>query len=169
MYLFLHHNTTKAKLIATLLLIFSACGQRYGYLSKIAAQTKRGIVAVEVVNWNKEILDYTFETSVKEHIAKRLRHEGYKCSQKNAQYDLVLEMKIDSSINTGFTYGGPGVGTYLYSRKSKAILFDLVLKSRKNGLIVWRSDYDLYFFGDAKRDLKRTKGVIKFLVGGIKQ
>ncbi len=155
--------------MALTLLVWTSCGQRYGYLSKVTAPAKRGIVAVEVVNWNKEILDAGFENSVKEHMAKRLRHEGYKCSQKNAQYDLVLEMRIDSSLNTGVTYGGPGVGAYLYSKKSKAILFEMVLKSRKTGLVVWKNDYDLYFFGDLKRDLKRTKGVLKFLIGGIKQ
>jgi hypothetical protein len=157
----------RKNILVILALLMMSCNQRYGYLSKIAMPVKRGIIAVEIKSLNPNELGNNFDSEIKEYAIKRLRKEGYKYSEKNPQYLLEVETRIDSSFNRGIAYGGPGVGSYAYSKKSKAILFDLVLKSKNNNLVIWRGSFDLYFFNEPARDLKRSKGVMRFLISDM--
>lgn len=151
------------------MIVWQSCGQKYFHLKKLSVPLKRGIVALDVKSLNPEILNKSFEIEVKDYAAKRLRHEGYKCQEKNAQYFLQVEMKVDSSINSGIAYGGPGIGSYSYLKKSRAILIYMELRSKSTDRVIWTGDFDLYFFEDPKRDLKRTKGVVKYLISTINE
>lgn len=154
---------------ALLLMLICSCEQRFSYLSKVRAARKRGVVRLELQNRSPQYLPISFEEEVKNYMHKRLEAEGYKCSETNAQYLLEVEMGVDSSLNRGFAFAGPGPGGYAYSRRSLGIMLNLQLKPIKSEAPVWTNAYDLYFFNDYKRDLHRTKGVIKYLLSSLNQ
>jgi hypothetical protein len=145
------------------------CMERYAYRNKLSAPLKRGTVCFKIVNYSPQIINSVFEEELKEYCIKRLNKEGFNFTNKNPMFEVVLEVKVDSSINHGIAYAGPGPGTYPYSKLSKGIMLTMEAKYLKTDRAIWQDQYDLYFFNDFRRDLYRTKGVIKYMLSGINE
>ncbi|OYU97552.1 MAG: hypothetical protein CFE21_04465 [Bacteroidetes bacterium B1(2017)] len=152
-------------------LLFSACNERYLYRNKVHAEKKRGTVTIKIINQAPQKLNAVFEEEVREYCIKRLGKEGYRYTTKNPQYEVVLEMSLDSSFNTGINYANKGTSTdyYIYSVMSKTLTLNMEAKYINTNHIVWVDKYELYFFDTFKRDLNRTKGVLKYMLSGINE
>lgn len=158
-------------LVLGLSILFSACNERYLYRNKVHAEKKRGTVTVKIINRAPQKLNAIFEEEVREYCIKRLGKEGYRYTTKNPQYEVALEMSVDSSYNTGINYAlkGPSTDHYIYSVMSKALTLNMEAKYINTDHIVWVDKYELYFFESFKRDLNRTKGVLKYMLSGINE
>lgn len=148
--------------------LFVGCNARYSYLSKVKGIPKKGSIRVEITNKSGSLLDAQFENEVGEYIYNRLRKEGFHLTDKNPKYLLKVEMEVDSSLNHGIAFAGPGPGSYAYSRMSKGIDLQMEARMLNSNSFVWEDRYNLYFFNEKKRDLKRCKGVIKYMLSGFK-
>lgn len=166
----------KAIGLFVLLVFFSACSRRYGYLRKSGNGKARGIITVAVINDSKGMLTDDYVKSLEECAIKKLTREGFKVSSKKTQFHLTVHVKVDSSFNTGVAFtGGPYPmssrgsmpGYYQYSRRSRGIIFNLDLEALNTHYKLWEKNYDLYFFDDYRRDLRRSKSVLKFLISDM--
>lgn len=148
-------------------LLTSACSTRYAYLQKVKAPPRRGMVVLRMENYAPGMLSDDFKNNLEQFALKRLQKEGYRTSGKEPVYELVVQMRIDSSITRGTAFVGPGPGSYMYSRRSKGIRFDLQLLQRSNGMQLMEDQYEFYFFNDYRRDLGRARGVLRYMLSGL--
>jgi hypothetical protein len=148
--------------------LLAGCDARYSYLSKVKGIPKKGSIKVEITNKSGSLLDAQFENDLGEYIYNRLKKEGFHVTEKNPKYLLKVEMEVDSSLNHGIAFAGPGPGYYAYSRMSKGIDLQMETRQISSNFLVWEDRYNLYFFNDKKRDLKRCKGVVRYMLSGFK-
>jgi hypothetical protein len=141
----------------------SACSVRYRDFTKIKSAPKLGSVEVSIINLSPQLINLDFERAVKEQCINSLRKKGYMLSDKQATYNLTVAIKVDSAISSGMAYYGHGM-QYPYSRKSKGIMLSMEAHNNKLKRRSWENQYDLYYFGDFARDLKRTKGVVSYMI-----
>jgi hypothetical protein len=157
----------KLKLLYFLLVIISTgCSVRYRDFTKIKSGPKLGSVSLQVINLSPQLLNSDFEAAVKQQCAHSLQKKGYVLSDKQALFHLTVAIKVDSAISSGMAYYGHGV-QYPYSRKSKGILLSMEAHNNKLKRRSWENQYDLYYFGDFARDVKRTKGVVSYMIASF--
>jgi len=130
---------------------------------------KRGTVSFRIENHSTNLLSADFEKEISTYAIKRLEKEGYHYTLKNPQYEVVLEMYLDSSLNHGMAYYNIGKSqfNYNYSRVSPCLNLRMEAHQLKTSHVVWADKYDLYYFYDFKRDLYRSKGVIKYMLSSL--
>ncbi len=130
---------------------------------------KRGTVCFKLVNLSPSALNPNFELEITNYAIKRLEKEGYHYTIKNPQYEVILEMLLDSSLNHGLAYYNIGKSqfNYNYSRVSPCLNLRMEAHHIKTSHLVWEDKYDLYYFYDFRRDLFRSKGVIKYMLSSI--
>lgn len=146
-------------------ILLSSCSVRYRDFTKVNAAPKRGTYSLKVNNYSPQLLDYSFEKELTEHTHKRLYKQGYTLNEKQTQYFITIDIKVDSAISHGYAYA---LNTsYPYSRLSKGIIINMEAYNTKLKRRAWETQYDLYYFGDYQRDIKRTKGVISYLIAGF--
>jgi hypothetical protein len=83
---------------------------------------------------------------------------------------------VDSVESVGTAYiGGMFVGrsiatgTYRnYSINSRGIYLKASAEFLKTKTSVWEMEYDLYYFAQPYRDIRRTRGVVKYMMGKFK-
>jgi hypothetical protein len=146
-----------------MLLLLSSCSVRYRDFTKVKTAPKRGSVSVNIVNLSPQLLNPDFEHAVKEQCKKALSKHGFVLSDKQALYDLTVAIKVDSSMSFGMAYIGHGA-QYPYSRRSKGIILSMEAHNNKLKRNAWENKYDLYYFGDYTRDVKRTRGVVSYMI-----
>lgn len=130
---------------------------------------KRGTVSFRIENHSTNLLSADFEKEISTYAIKRLEKEGYHYTLKNPQYEVVLEMYLDSSLNHGMAYYNIGKSqfNYNYSRVSPCLNLRMEAHQLKTSHVVWADKYDLYYFYDFKRDLYRSRGVIKYMLSSL--
>ncbi len=130
---------------------------------------KRGTVSFRIENHSTNLLSADFEKEISAYAIKRLEKEGYHYTLKNPQYEVVLEMYLDSSLNHGMAYYNIGKSqfNYNYSRVSPCLNLRMEAHQLKTSHVVWADKYDLYYFYDFKRDLYRSRGVIKYMLSSL--
>lgn len=127
---------------------------------------KLGSVQISLVNLSPELLDPSFEQTVKTQCERGLRKLGYSLSDKQPNYNLIVSLKVDSSLSHGFAFWVNG-SQYPYSRLSKGIMLNMEAYNNKQKRKSWENQYDLYYFGDYSRDLKRTRGVVSYMISSF--
>ncbi len=161
-------------LIPIVLLLLSSCQKRYWYRSFVFGSSKN-LVPVNVVIQNESptLLTETFEKEILAACEKQLLKKGYKATAKKAIFQFTLVIKVEKfKVNGLAHYGGERTMLYPYFDKEvKAILFECTLTQSKKDLTwqVWENSNDLYFFGKQKRDMRRSKGMVKYLIRSAKQ
>ncbi|MCG9880112.1 MAG: hypothetical protein MH472_05885 [Bacteroidia bacterium] len=147
------------------LILLSACSVKYRDFTKVNAVPKRGTYSLKINNYSPQLLDYSFEKAVAEHAHKRLQRQGYSYNEKQTQYAITFDIRVDSAISHGYAYALNS--RYPYSRLSKGIIINAEAYNTKLKRRAWQTQYDLYYFGDYQRDIKRTKGVISYLISSF--
>lgn len=161
-------------LIPIVLLLLSSCQKRYWYRSFVFGSSKN-LVPVNIVIQNESptLLTETFEKEILAACEKQLLKKGYKATTKKAIFQFILVIKVEKfKVNGLAHYGGERTILYPYFDKEvKAILFECVLTQSKKDLTwkVWENSNDLYFFGKQKRDMRRSRGMVKYLIRSAKQ
>jgi hypothetical protein len=159
-----------------LLLLWSACGQQYYYLNKVRASPKKGSFTIQIENKAPKYLSSNFEAEVKDAAIKKLIRQGHAYKPNNPQYIFTLSIKLDSVETTGIAYvGGMYVGRAIaignyknYTLNSRGIYLKLATEYVKTKANIWEMEYDLYYFAQAQKDLRRTKGVVRYMMGQFK-
>lgn len=156
------------------ILVLSSCQKRYWYRSFVWGSGKNLVPANIVLNnGSTQLLNKAFEDEILSACKKQLLKKGYKITTKKAAFTFELNIKVDKFTVSGLAYyGGQKVYLYPYYDKDvKAILLDCYLFESKKDLRwkVWENSNDLYFFGKQKRDMRRTKSMVKYLIRSAKQ
>ncbi|MFA9212685.1 MAG: hypothetical protein ACEQSR_02425 [Candidatus Methylacidiphilales bacterium] len=161
-------------LLSIVLLLLSSCQKRYWYRSFVFGSSKN-LVPVNLIIQNESptLLTETFEKEMRAACEKQLLKKGYKVVPKKATFQFKLVIKVDKFTVNGLAhYGGERTMLYPYFDKEvKAILFECILTQSKKDLnwTVWENTNDLYFFGKQKRDMRRSRGMVKYLIRSAKQ
>jgi hypothetical protein len=157
--------------------MLSACGQQYYYLNKVRASPKKGTFTISIENKSPKQIDANFEAELKDAAIKKLIRQGHAYKPNAPQYIITLSLKVDSAQTEGVAYVGGmffgrsiNAGTYKnYTLKSKGIYLKANAEFIKTKMNVWEMDYDLYYFAQPHKDLRRTRGVVKYMMGQFKQ
>lgn len=165
---------SKLYLLSIVLLLLSSCQKRYWYRSFVFGSGKN-LVPVNLIIQNESptLLTETFEKEMRTACEKQLLKKGYKVVPKKAIFQFKLVIKVEKFRVNGLAhYGGERTMLYPYFDKEvKAILFECVLSQSKKDLswTVWENTNDLYFFGKQKRDMRRSRGMVKYLIRSAKE
>lgn len=156
-----------------LLALATGCSKQYFYLNKVRANPKKSSFNLRVINLSPDKIDPNFEEKIKEAAIKKMIRKGHAYNNKNPRIELTLTVKIDSAVTSGIAFlsGPAGSGSskygepyyYHYTRSAKGVYLNLTAQNRATP--IWDMDYDLYYFDERRRDLRRTKGVVKYMVG----
>lgn len=166
------------KIFALLIVVlgFTTCQKQYFYFNKVKANPKKGSFNLFVENRTPQLLSKNFEEEIRDACIKKLIKNGHTYTTKNPQYNFNISIEVDSVLSSGITYSAPiNVGksfSYLgrpYSRISKGIYIEVNVKKWESSSIFWETYYDLYFFAEPKKDLRRTKGVMRYLMDNFKE
>lgn len=155
------------------LLSLSSCQKRYWYRSFVWSNSKNDLpVNISIVNESPMAISPEFEKAILATCEKQLLKKGYKVITKKAPYQFKIVLKVESYTVSGFAhYGGERTSLIPYYNKDvQAILFDCSLVQIKKDLNwkVWENNNDLYFFDREKRDLRRSKGMVRYLIRSAK-
>ncbi|MBU3661938.1 MAG: hypothetical protein FGM41_01910 [Bacteroidetes bacterium] len=169
-------SVCKISVLLLLCVSFTSCQKQYFHLNKVKANPKKGSFNLFMENKTPQLLTKHFEEEVKEACIKKLIKNGHTYTTKNPQYLFFISLAIDSVLSNGISYAAPiNMGKSFsyhakpYSRTSKGIYIEVDVKKRESSYIFWETDYDLYYFAEPKRDLKRTKGVMRYLIDNFKE
>ncbi len=163
-------------LYGLLIVIISSCSQQYFYLNKVRANPKKGAFDISIENLSPSHISSSFEAEIKDAAIKKLIRAGHKYYPKNPQYQFTLSIKLDSVESSGVAYVGGmfvgrsfNTGNYInYTRNSRGIYLQTKAEYLKTKSKIWEMNYDLYYFAEPHRDLRRTRGVVKYMMGNFK-
>jgi hypothetical protein len=170
------HSTRLNIIYGLLLLLLSSCSQQYYYLNKVRANPKKGSFDISIENLSPAQISSSFEAEIKDAAIKKLIRAGHKYYPKNPQYQFTLSIKLDSVESSGVAYVGGmfvgrsfNTGNYVnYTRNSRGIYLETKAEYLKTKSKVWEMRYDLYYFAQPYRDLRRTRGVVRYMMGNFK-
>ena len=98
--------------------------------------------------------------------------KGYQVTNKKALYQFNIKLKVESYSVSGLAHIGFEKTSLIpyYNKDVQAILFECNLFQIKKDLKwkVWENNNDLYFFDKQKRDLRRSKSMVKYLIRSAK-
>jgi len=162
--------------ITLMSLLLSSCKQQYFYLNKVRASSKKGPFTLQIINLTPNLINTEFEAQIKDAAIKKLIRQGHAYKPNNPQYKFVLTIKVDSVISSGIAYvGASNVGRaipmgnyYQYTRNSRGVYLNVETQYLKTNKRIWEMDYDLYYFAQENRDRRRTKGVVRYMMGQFK-
>ena len=155
-------------------LLTMGCSQRYAFRSKVFVFKKQTIpISIQINNESPVIFSKSFEAQIRKTCEKKLMTRGFGPPKKKQTplYHFELSLQVDSFIvphafrtsaypNPKMVDGG--------LVNVKAIVLEANFTHIKNKSVIWKDEYDLYFFNQEKKDLRRTKGVCKYLIKQIK-
>lgn len=155
------------------LLSLSSCQRRYWYRSFVWSNSKNDLpVNISITNESPGTISPEFEKAILATCEKQLLKKGYKVSTKKTLYKFNIKLKVESYTVSGLAhYGGERTSLIPYYNKDvQAILFECSLFENKKDLKwkVWENNNDLYFFDREKRDLRRSKGMVRYLIRSAK-
>jgi hypothetical protein len=161
----------KSSLIICLgIMLVSGCTKRYWFRSKIdVPHSKRYSVKINIVNRSPECLTGEFITAMHQAAAKYLQKWGYyETHIKSPTYIYTLTLRVDSFDQSRKRFDGQNIppklllGDRNFVYGEAAIVFTSELDHKQFGR-KWSKFYDIYYFGE-KRDISRSKGVVKLLI-----
>lgn len=167
----------KIKHTAFFVIIFiiaiSGCHRRYWYREMVWSKAQNNVpVNINIVNQNPLALSKDYEKKILQTCEKQLLKKGYIATNKKAQFQYNLVLKVELYTVSGLAhYGGERTFLYPYYNKDvKAILFESTMLQNKKDLQwkVWENSNDLYFFNIPKRDMRRSKSMVKYLIRSAK-
>jgi hypothetical protein len=157
-------------LIIALTHLFTGCDKRYWYRQKVkqalvSAPPRYGKINVVVRNTSPAYLSRKFERSVRGYCLYSLRRKGFTdADEDTADFDLVLQMRIDSFLVSGITKPYMRYNYYYYNYvhvvRQITIRYELVKGARRS--TCWDFQNEYYFFDDEPVDLKRTRSMINY-------
>ena len=158
-------------------LLYLSCGKQYYYLNKVRASPKKGSFDIFIENRSPLIITPTFEAEIKDAAIRKLIKLGHEYKPKQPTYRFSLVIYVDSVRSSGISYiGGSNMGRGIdigiaknYTITSKGIYLKLQASKVKTAKDFWEMDYDLYYFAQPKRDKRRTKGVVRYMVSTFKE
>ncbi len=158
-----------------LLLLIGGCTKRYWYRTKIdVPQSNKYSVKINIVNESPEFLNVEFNNAMHKAAAKALKKRGYyETGIKTPKFIYTLVLRVDSFNRAIKHFDNQNIphslllGNYNYRYGVGAITFQSKLDDIKYGP-KWEKYYDIYYFGE-KRDISRSKGVVKFLIKTAEQ
>lgn len=155
------------------IILFSSCHRRYWYRSFVFSSSKNPVpVNISLLNESPKAILPDFQKSILATCEKQLLKKGYKVTDKKASFQFNIKLKVESYSVSGLAHIG-GEKTSLipyYNKDVQAILFECNLFQNKKDLKwkVWENNNDLYFFDKQKRDLRRSKSMVKYLIRSAK-
>jgi hypothetical protein len=158
-------------------LLYIGCGKQYYYLNKVRASPKKGSFDIFIENKSPKIITSAFEAEIKDAAIRKLIKAGHEYKPKQPTYHFTLVIYVDSVRSSGTSYiGGSNMGRAIdlgisknYTLISKGIYLKLQASKVKTAKDFWEMDYDLYYFAQPKRDKRRTRGVVRYMVSTFKE
>jgi hypothetical protein len=153
-------------------IFFSGCTKQYAYLNKVKANPKKGSFNLQVINESPQRLAKGAEKDIKDVCIKKLIRKGHPYTTKNPLYNFEIYIKVDTATTVHQSIIGPYIvrgGDRVYIRNTTAIYLHVNVLKKGNRFPYHEDFYDLYYFGEPKRDLKRTKGVAKYLMSKFEE
>ena len=155
------------------LLFLSSCHRRYWYRSFVWSNSKNDIpVNISIINESPKAISRDFQKVILATCQKQLIKKGYKVTEKNVSFQFNLKLKVESYSVSGLAHiGGERTSLIPYFNKDvQALLLACNLTQTKKDLKwkVWENQNDLYFFNIQKRDLRRGKSMVKYLIRSAK-
>lgn len=156
-----------------LIVFFSSCHRRYWYRSFVWTSSKNTVpVNISLINDSPKAISTEFQKEILATCQKQLLKKGFKVIDKKAPYQFNIKLKVESYSVSGLAHIG-GERTSLipyYNKDVQAILFECNLFQTKKDLNfkVWENNNDLYFFDVKKRDLRRSKSMVRYLIRSAK-
>jgi hypothetical protein len=162
---------TQVKVIVCVLMFtVLGCSKRYWFRTKIdLPRSNKYSVKINIVNLSPDQLSKEFVEGMHTAASKALAKKGYyEVPIKSPVYTYTLVVKIDSFNRTRRYYdnkksGSILTGEYPYKYGIAAIVFHSKLAHNGQFGVKWEKRYDIYYL-DEKRDISRSKGVVKFLI-----
>ncbi|MCF8429661.1 MAG: hypothetical protein K9G64_05965 [Bacteroidia bacterium] len=165
----------KLLLLFTLLtmVFISSCHRRYWYRSFVWSNSKNDIpVNISITNESPKAISTEFQKIILATCEKQLLKKGYKVTDKKVAFQFNLNLKVESYSVSGLAHiGGEKTSLIPYFNKDvQALLFECNLTQNKKDLKwkVWENQNDLYFFSIQKRDLRRSKSMVRYLIRSAK-
>ncbi len=154
-------------------ILLSSCQRRYWYRSFVWGSSKSEIpINITIINESPNSISSDFQNAILATCEKQLLKKGYKVTSKKTNFQFQIKLKVESYNVSGLAhYGGEKTSLIPYYNKDvQAILFECNLFQNKKDLNwkVWENNNDLYFFDKKKRDLRRSKGMVKYLIRSAK-
>jgi len=157
-------------------LLFCSCGKQYFYLNKVRANPNKGTFNLQIDNYAPKQIYPAFEAEIKDAAIKKLIRLGHAYKPNNPQYVISLSVMVDSVESVGTAYvGGMFVGRSIatgayrnYSVNSRGIYLKASAEFLRTKANVWKMEYDLYYFAQPYRDIRRTRGVVRYMMGKFK-
>ena len=155
------------------LVITSSCHRRYWYRSFVWSNSKNDVlVNISIVNESPKAITPDFQKAILATCQKQLLKKGYKVTEKKVPFQFNLKLKVESYSVSGLAHiGGEKTSLIPYFNKDvQALLLACNLIQTKKDLRwkVWENQNDLYFFSIQKRDLRRSKSMVRYLIRSAK-
>ncbi|MCU0442778.1 MAG: hypothetical protein MUE96_10305 [Bacteroidia bacterium] len=151
-------------------LLATGCQKRYWYRIKLRSQQTHS-VKVRILNLSPHILNGDFELEMLNACNKQLQKEGFQVLTKDStQYQFELVMKLDT-FNANIIKDGvksDASGEIEYKVKPIKSVGFILLETRmwvtKSNSTRFDICDDLYFFDQPRRDRRRSRGVVRFMI-----
>ena len=155
------------------ILFLSSCHRRYWYRSFVWSNSKNDIpVNISIINESPKAISPDFQKAILATCQKQLLKKGYKVTDKKVSFQFNLTLKVESYSVSGLAHiGGERTSLIPYFNKDvQALLLECNLIQAKKDLKwkVWENQNDLYFFNMQKRDLRRSKSMVRYLIRSAK-
>lgn len=157
-----------------LLILFAllavSCQQRYWYRAVVWSHSKPNYpIKIKIINESPFFVSKRFEEQIQKACEQQLAKLGYIVTKKNPKYEFSLVVKVDSFYVRGIGHVGDFYrNSYAYSGKVLSIMFECFLLDQKNRGKVWSNENELYFFNMENRDLRRSKGLVRYMIRSAK-
>jgi len=129
-------------------------------------------VNISIINESPKLISPDFQKIILATCQKQLLKKGYKVTDKKVAFQFNLNLKVESYSVSGLAHiGGERTSLIPYFNKDvQALLLACNLIQTKKDLRwkVWENQNDLYFFNIQKRDLRRGKSMVKYLIRSAK-
>ena len=127
---------------------------------------------ISIINESPKLISPDFQKIILATCQKQLLKKGYKVTDKKVAFQFNLNLKVESYSVSGLAHiGGERTSLIPYFNKDvQALLLACNLTQTKKDLRwkVWENQNDLYFFNIQKRDLRRGKSMVKYLIRSAK-
>ena len=127
---------------------------------------------ISIINESPKLISPDFQKIILATCQKQLLKKGYKVTDKKVAFQFNLNLKVESYSVSGLAHiGGERTSLIPYFNKDvQALLLECTLIQTKKDLKwkVWENQDDLYFFNIQKRDLRRSKSMVKYLIRSAK-
>lgn len=140
-------------------------------------------IDVDIQNFSPLLISEAFTSNLRLNFLKALEKKGFAGTPRDkANYMMMVFLKVDTYYVYGKRIGPIGANNYRSMvtknqmsphgmQKTNQVLelaMDYQLLSTTDGKRIWDFADGIYFFGDEKKDLKRSIGMARFVAGNIR-